>query len=618
MLGTTFGPYRIEELLGRGGMGEVYRAYDVERDRMVALKVLPPHLAEDEEYQERFRRECRAAARLNEPHIVPIHTFGEIDGRLFLDMRLVEGVDLAGWLKTHGAMPAEAAVAVVSQIASALDAAHAAGLVHRDVKPSNVLLAGVHDGRVDREIFAYLFDFGIARAQEGTGDDPVLTRAGTMPGSLAYIAPERFSGVEGDPRADTYALACVLHQALTGRAPYEGDLATLMRAHLSAPPPRPSSERPELPPGLDRVVAQGMAKDPAQRPASAGALAAAARAEIGATSQASNPRTAVVPPGWNSAPRNAAPQNAPQNFAGQNRAAAPPTSVGWAGGGAARPPGQWFGSPQGPPGGPGPTQQAWGGGGYTSHPSHPSYPSGPPPYPTLSSGAHPSGSYGTGSGSQPYRQPPKNGSRTVLAVVAVLVVLAVAGGGIAWALLSTGSSSGSGGSSAVALPPTSTLPPTTVPPTSISTPESDRLLAELPAGYGATNCDPSSLPGAVATVTCASAPTTGDGPTSATFTRYASVTEMDAAFTTLADEEGIPPEVGPIENCNTNGTSRGRYTRPSGSLGGQVGCFTDIDGTAYLFWTDEAALAIAYVGQNEGAAGALYTWWNSVDFQAER
>ncbi|MCX6462137.1 MAG: serine/threonine-protein kinase, partial [Pseudonocardiales bacterium] len=294
MLGTTFGPYRIEELLGRGGMGEVYRAHDTERDRQVALKVLPAHLAEDTEYQERFRRECRAAARLNEPHIVPIHTFGEIDGRLFLDMRLVEGTDLASWLKTYGAMPADAAVSVVSQVAAALDAAHAAGLIHRDVKPSNVLLAGVQGGIVDREVFAYLFDFGIARAQDGMSDDPALTRAGTMPGSLAYVAPERFSGVEGDPRADVYALACVLHQALTGHPPYEGDLATLMRSHLGAPPPRPSSTRPDLPAGLDQVVAQGMAKDPAQRPASAGALAAAARREIGAVSMPRHPGAAAL------------------------------------------------------------------------------------------------------------------------------------------------------------------------------------------------------------------------------------------------------------------------------------------------------------------------------------
>jgi hypothetical protein len=312
VLGTTFGPYRIEELLGRGGMGEVYRAHDVERGRDVALKVLPTHLASDTEYQERFKRECRAAARLNEPHIVPIHTFGEIDGRLFLDMRLVAGMDLASWLKAHGAMPPEAAVSVVSQIAAALDAAHAAGLVHRDVKPSNVLLAGVTGPQVDREVFAYLFDFGIARAQEGVGDDPALTRAGTMPGSLAYVAPERFSGVEGDPRADVYALACVLHQALTGRPPYEGDLATLMRAHLSAPPPRPTTSRPELPAGLDQVVAQGMAKDPAARPATAGALAAAARAELGIrTSSEADPwragaappsATAVIPPGVDAEP----------------------------------------------------------------------------------------------------------------------------------------------------------------------------------------------------------------------------------------------------------------------------------------------------------------------------
>ncbi|MCX6463201.1 MAG: serine/threonine-protein kinase [Pseudonocardiales bacterium] len=606
MLGTTFGPYRIEELLGRGGMGEVYRAHDTERDRQVALKVLPPHLAEDAEYQERFRRECRAAARLNEPHIVPIHTFGEIDGRLFLDMRLVEGTDLASWLKANGAMAPEAAVSVVSQIAAALDAAHAAGLVHRDVKPSNVLLAGVRDGGVDRDVFAYLFDFGIARAQEGTGDDPVLTRAGTMPGSLAYIAPERFSGVEGDPRADIYALACVLHQSLTGRPPFEGDLATLMRAHLNAPPPRPSTTQPDLPSGLDQVVAQGMAKDPAQRPASAGALAALARREIGASSQPSNPRptpqaviggTAVIPPGWNSAPRQTAPAwgttpqgaygTAAQGYGGGSQGAygAPPQGAYGAGGGG------WGGPPGQGPGGQHP--------GWTSHPSHPSHPAQPgyPPQP-----------------------PPSSGNRTTIIIVAVLIVVALVAGGVVWATLAGGSGGGTGPATTVAQPTTTpAAPPSTTPPTSApSSPDTDRLLGELPAGYGADNCTPEPLQGAVASVVCAGPPTTGTGPTSGTFTRYASVADMDAAFDALADAQSIPEEAGRIEDCDTNGISRARYSRQSGALGGQVGCFTDTTGTAYLFWTDEAAVAIGYVGQSGGAGSALFQWWNTVDFDVER
>jgi serine/threonine-protein kinase len=286
---ATFGPYRILELLGRGGMGEVYRAHDSETDRVVALKLLRAPLAVDEEYAARFRRECRSAARLNEAHVIPIHRFGEIDGRLYLDMRLVDGTDLGTWLRRHGPLAPDVAVAVVGQVAQALDAAHAAGLVHRDVKPSNVMLAGAHDDPLDAAtVVVYLLDFGITRPRTGAvgADVAVLTRAGDVPGSPSYIAPERLSGVEGDPRADVYSLACALHEALAGSPPFGGDLPALIGAHLRRPPPRPSTVRPGVPGGFDAVVATGMAKEPDRRYATAGALAAAARAVLTATGPA--------------------------------------------------------------------------------------------------------------------------------------------------------------------------------------------------------------------------------------------------------------------------------------------------------------------------------------------
>ena len=609
VLGTTFGPYRIEELLGRGGMGEVYRAHDTERDRMVALKVLPTHLAEDEEYQERFRRECRAAARLNEPHIVPIHTFGEIDGRLFLDMRLVEGVDLASWLRIHGAMEPAAAVSVVSQIASALDAAHAAGLVHRDVKPSNVLLAGVHDGRVDRDVFAYLFDFGIARAQDGMGDDPALTRAGTMPGSLAYIAPERFSGVEGDLRADVYALACVLHQALTGRPPFEGDLATLMRAHLNAPPPRPSSERPELPPGLDRVVAQGMAKDPAQRPASAGALAAAARAEIGATSQASNPRTAVIPPGWGSAPG----QPTPSGSWGGPPSGQGPTSSGFPGAAPAYGPPSGYSQPGHPrPGYPQPGQPT-----YAQQPTYgrqPAYAASGPPPGWASHPSHPAGPGG----------PPPQRRRTGLVVAGVVAALVLVGGGITAAVLLSGSGGGGGGTTTtLAAPPTTTTTTTTTtpPPTTTTTPTGSdpvlvsELLAGLPAGYDASNCveDPIEGSPAAASVACGGPPSTGTGPEFASFSRYATRADMAQDFATLVDEADVTvsPE---IADCGAGSNVRITYSRTNGTEGGELGCYVLDDGKGVLVWTDERVDSLGYVFNETGDVASLYTWWQGVDF----
>lgn len=263
---TSFGHYRLLELLGRGGMGEVYRAYDTRTDRIVALKVLPPHLAEDAVFQQRFRRESQAAAGVNDPHVVPIHSYGEIDGRLYLDMRLIEGLTLGAILSERERPLGPAlAVKVVEQVASALDSAHAAGLVHRDVKPSNILISE-HE-------FVYLIDFGLAR----TASDPGLTTAGSTLGTLAYMAPERFSGGQSDPRSDIYALTCVLYECLTGSRPYPDDsLEQQIAGHMVTPPPRPSDADPKLA-AFDAVVAKGMAKEPAKRYRSGAELAEAAQ-----------------------------------------------------------------------------------------------------------------------------------------------------------------------------------------------------------------------------------------------------------------------------------------------------------------------------------------------------
>jgi serine/threonine protein kinase len=284
-----FGRYELHELLGRGGMGEVYRATDTIRDRTVALKLLPKHLAEDESFKARFRREARLAARLNEPHIVPIHDFGEIDGQLFLDMRLVEGPDLGSVLAERGALPLDTAIDIISQVAAALDAAHESGLVHRDVKPSNVLLTGISDGDYSKP-FAYLVDFGIARssAEEATS----LTATSATVGTIAYMSPERIRGERGDRRTDIYALACVLYEALTGRKAFDGEVVAIMYAHLHTPPPAVSALTPRSPPELDDVVRKGMAKDSEERYPTAGSLAAGARAALRAAGTQS---TAVAP-----------------------------------------------------------------------------------------------------------------------------------------------------------------------------------------------------------------------------------------------------------------------------------------------------------------------------------
>jgi len=268
---TPFGHYQLQQVIGRGGMGEVYRAYDTKTDRIVALKLLPPHMAVDEIFQQRFRRESQAAAGLNDPHVVPIHGFGEIDGRLYLDMRLIEGRNL-GTIFEESDEPLEPALAVsvVEQVATALDAAHEAGLIHRDVKPSNILITG-------RE-FVYLIDFGLAR----TAGDKGLTTAGSTLGTMAYMAPERFEAGQVDPRSDIYALTCVLYECLTGAKPYPADsLEQQIAGHVTAPIPRPSMTDPKLA-AFDDVIAKGMAKKPEKRYQTAGELAAAARRALNA------------------------------------------------------------------------------------------------------------------------------------------------------------------------------------------------------------------------------------------------------------------------------------------------------------------------------------------------
>jgi serine/threonine-protein kinase len=295
-------------------MGEVHRAYDTARGRTVALKRLPVALAGDPEYQARFRRESALAAQLSEPHIIPIHDFGEINGRLYIDMRLVEGTDLASVIKSEGPMAPRRAVGILAQVGAALDAAHSAGLVHRDVKPSNVLVSG-HD----EDEFAYLIDFGIARAAAGATSGPALTVTGATLGTLDYMAPERFENRPVDGRVDVYSLACMLFELLTGGAPFHGRTpAGMIHAHMSLDPPRPSAQRPGLPPELDAVVERGMAKRPEQRYPTAGTLVAAARAAVrGSATQAAAPHIPTPRvPGPRTATYTSAPHASASPFAG--------------------------------------------------------------------------------------------------------------------------------------------------------------------------------------------------------------------------------------------------------------------------------------------------------------
>jgi ABC-type transport system substrate-binding protein/class 3 adenylate cyclase/streptogramin lyase/predicted Ser/Thr protein kinase len=268
--GRSLAGYLVERLLGQGGMGAVYLARDERMGRRVALKVLPPELADDERFRERFLREWRIAAALEHPHVVPIYDAGEADGQLYIAMRYVEGSDLKELIGTGSPLEPTRALHVVSQVADALDAAHARGLVHRDVKPANVLL--------DESGNSYLCDFGLTKNVSSASG---LTGTGQLVGTLEYIAPEAIRADPIDGRTDQYSLACLLFECLTGEAPFhrEGE-AQVLWAHMEEPPPRVSERRPELPKTLDRVLGVGMAKDPDARYPSCGELASAALAAL--------------------------------------------------------------------------------------------------------------------------------------------------------------------------------------------------------------------------------------------------------------------------------------------------------------------------------------------------
>src|SRR4051812_35507735 len=261
--GTMLAGYRVESFLGKGGMGVVYVASQLSLDRSVALKLIAPERALDPGFRERFLRESRLAASIDHPHVVPVHEAGEEDGVLYVAMRYVEGADLAALLGADGPLAPERAARVVAQVADALDAAHARGLVHRDVKPANVLVAD--PGGAEH---CYLTDFGLTK--QTAPADTSATQTGTVMGTAHYIAPEQLRGDAVDARTDVYSLGCVLFELLSGRPPFvrDTDVATLF-AHLSEPPPALGTR-------FDDVIARALEKDPAQRFQSAGDLGRAA------------------------------------------------------------------------------------------------------------------------------------------------------------------------------------------------------------------------------------------------------------------------------------------------------------------------------------------------------
>ena len=273
--GAVVAGYRIDDQIGAGGMAVVYRARDVRLGRQVALKVLAPALAGDEEFRARFIREWRAATAVEHPHIIPVYAADEADGVLYIAMRLVNGGDLASLVRRTGPLAAGQTTAFMSAVASALDAAHSVGLVHRDIKPGNMLL----DSASGLSDHVYLSDFGLTKSVAGA---TALTGTGTFMGTPDYVSPEQITDKGVDGRADQYALACVTVALLTGRPPYtRTEQMALLWAHMSDPAPSIAALRPELPQAVDAVIARGMAKSPDDRYPSCGAFAAALRQSLG-------------------------------------------------------------------------------------------------------------------------------------------------------------------------------------------------------------------------------------------------------------------------------------------------------------------------------------------------
>ena len=283
-IGAVLAGYRVESLLGRGGMSVVYLAEHVSLGRKVALKVMASPLAHDPSFRERFMRESQRAAGLDHPNVIPIYDAGEVDGGdadglLYIAMRYVDGPDLRSLLRREGRLGVGRTLYMLEQVASALDAAHDNDLIHRDVKPSNILIAEPSE-------HVYLTDFGVAKQTSA----PDLTRTGIFVGTIEYAAPEQIEGLTLDRRTDVYALGCVLYECLAGRPPFERDAeVAVMHAHLTSPPPRLTEVRPDLPKELDRVVARAMAKSRDERFATTPELVDAAHAVLRRSSTTSHP-----------------------------------------------------------------------------------------------------------------------------------------------------------------------------------------------------------------------------------------------------------------------------------------------------------------------------------------
>jgi serine/threonine-protein kinase len=598
-VGSQFGPYLLKRLIGQGGMGQVWEAYDSETERPVALKVLLPGFSADAEFRSRLQREARIAGRLQEPHVVPIHRCGEIDGQCYVDMRLIDGTDLHTTLSRYGPMPPARAVAIVRQIAAALDAAHAAGVIHRDVKPENVLITA--------DDFAYLADFGLANA----ATELRFTQLGTAVGTWAYMAPERFAEAEVTYKADIYALACVLFEALTGVRPFPAQsVQVVVNAHLNEDIPRPHYIRPSVPAEFDEVIARGMAKNPEDRYATAGDLALAAQDALdaaefdraaggpGASQVATMPpvgiteeiQTMPAQPGWQ--PTQMAPAGynpgAGYGAAGSYPRPSGPQPFGPAPSGPqpypSNPPAQPYGQiPSGPqPFGPVPGA----GPQFPPGPPTPWSPSGPPPL-----GSHP---------------PKKRGPWLALGIVALVLVLALGAFGI-WRFTRGGGQATVTSSPSTTTSASSATPTTTTPAATAFNADESTLLDDIRhGGFTSDLCTPTRPPegDSIATLTCHAV---DRGPTSGTFWLYQNAALLKQGFTG-ASGGGNKVEPVPCPGHTAADPVPWHYNKSPTVDAGVAACGKK--GKDFVvIWTEESDLLLGVVHGN--ALEPLYNWWNT-------
>jgi serine/threonine protein kinase len=394
-LGSVFAGHRLDAIAGRGGMGVVYKATHLALDRVVALKLIAPEISGDESFRERFKQESMTAAALDHGNVVPIYDAGEEHGQLYVTMRHVPGTDLRALIEKNGALPPAEAASIIAQIADALDAAHERGLVHRDVKPGNILIEDRGGTR-----HAYLTDFGLTKH---AASDSGMTKTGMFVGTLDYIAPEQLQGQAVDARTDVYSLSCVLYQAVTGQVPYPRDSEpSKMWAHMGEDPPKVRQVRADVPDAFEEVIERGMAKKPEDRYPSTGdlgraALAAAQDQQATQTERSvatgdAAPGTAMPPPVVSMPAPPVGVSSSPAPTAGPSAPAAPPPPPGYA--------------PPPPPPGPPTPQPQW-------------QPAGPPPP-----------AHGPGAGGSKNRTPLIiGGAVAAVLVLALIGALALGGGG---------------------------------------------------------------------------------------------------------------------------------------------------------------------------------------------